>query len=223
VKTVTVPIEQIVEDFNVYPRTMVSGPHTATIRDAMQAGEKMPPVILDKKSMRIVDGFHRYRAHKQLKHEKVECELRPYKTEADLFADAVRLNATHGRPLVPFERKRAVEMLRRYNVDDARIVQIIKAPIERVIEITSRFATTEAGEERALKAPHERMLAGGHVTAAQETADGKRDGMNPTYHARQLVIAIKSGLYQNTPGFHAAMDELCALWEAVPKDKKKAG
>lgn len=212
-KTSTIALERLVEDFDIYPRTMVSGPHVTAICDAISTGEDLPPIVVDKKSMRIIDGFHRTRAAKRLKLESIECELRTYKSEADLFADAVRLNASHGRPLVPFERKRAVEILRRLGTDDRKIISIVKIPMERIVSITSRFSMSEeSGEQRAVKASHESMIGGGSMTAAQESADHKRDGMNPTYHANQLIIALESELWSPTPAFQSAMDRLVELW-----------
>src|SRR3989304_5097614 len=108
-RTEKVPLEELVEDFEVYPRTMVSAPHVATLCDAIQAGQNLPPIVADRKSKRVTDGFHRLRAAKRLKLEKIECEFRSYKSEADLFADAVRMTSAHGRPLAPFASKRAGE------------------------------------------------------------------------------------------------------------------
>src|SRR3972149_5611153 len=132
------PIESLIEDFDLYPRTMVWGPHVARLRDALTAGATTSPVIVDAKSKRIVDGFHRVRAYKQLGRDKIECEIRTYKNDAELFSDAVRLNSSHGRPLGPYEIKKSVETLRRLGVGEKRSTEIVRAPKERIVEIVSR-------------------------------------------------------------------------------------
>ncbi|HLC28337.1 MAG TPA: ParB/RepB/Spo0J family partition protein [Dehalococcoidia bacterium] len=216
------PIESLIEDFDLYPRTMVSGPHVARLRDALTARITTPPVIVDATSKRIVDGFHRVRAYKQLGRETIECEIRMYKNDAELFADAVRLNSGHGRPLGPYEIKKSVETLRRLGVGEKRIIEIVRAPKERIVEIVSRFATSTSGHESAVKAAYESDLAGQEMTADQEVANRKLTGMNPTFHARQILIALRADMARMTPGFVAAMDELCELWEKVRPEQKTA-
>jgi len=88
----TIKLADLVLDFEIYPRNDVSSTHVTALVDAFEAGEEIPPIIADAKSKRVVDGFHRVRMHDRLGHETVEVELRTYKNEAALFADAVRLN-----------------------------------------------------------------------------------------------------------------------------------
>lgn len=54
--------------------------------------------MIEKKSKRIVDGFHRHRVYSRLygvDHE-VEVVEKTYKNDAALFLDAARYNSAHG-------------------------------------------------------------------------------------------------------------------------------
>jgi ParB-like chromosome segregation protein Spo0J len=216
-KAVHIKLEELVEDFDVYPRTMISGTHVARLRDAANAGAEFPPIVADNKSKRIVDGMHRVRVQKILGKETILCELREYKNDAELFSDAVRLNASHGRPLGSYEIKRSIETLRRLGVDDKKIITIVRIPPARVIEIVRNFAMAEGDGERAVKAAYEHEMAGQTMTEKQEDAHAKLTGMSPTFHLRQVIIALESGMWTPSPAFIMDMDRLTELWKGMKK------
>lgn len=96
-----VRLSEMVLDFNLYPRAEVDAVNRAAITAAIEAGEVMPPIILDSKSKRIIDGFHRYYSYKKVYGEDFEAEaiLNEYESEAAMWADAIKHNARHGRRL----------------------------------------------------------------------------------------------------------------------------
>src|ERR1700691_5082151 len=55
----------LVEDAGVYPRGMVSEVHVADLAYALDAGAQLPVPVIDRETQKIVDGFHRVRAHRK--------------------------------------------------------------------------------------------------------------------------------------------------------------
>ena len=97
---------QLVLDFGLYPRNNVDEHNVKNLVDALAAGTELPPVIIDRKSKRVVDGFHRVRAHLRLFGDNAEIDVitKNYKNDAELFLDAMRYNASHGAKLDTCDR-----------------------------------------------------------------------------------------------------------------------
>lgn len=90
-------ISELIEDFDLYPRGDVNSQNISYIAEAMIAGETMPPIVVDQKK-RIIDGIHRKRAHNKVNDEDSSIAViqKTYKTDADAFLDAARLNSAQG-------------------------------------------------------------------------------------------------------------------------------
>lgn len=132
--TKTLPLASLVEDLNLYPRHNLNDIHVADLVRALQAGVTLPMIIVDAQSKRIVDWFHRKRA--LLKHlgeeASVPVELRRYKTEADLFLDAVRLNAAHGAKFDRQDQRRIVIRATEMKIDHKAIAVTLSVPEQHV-------------------------------------------------------------------------------------------
>src|SRR5271170_6347676 len=100
-----IAVEDLVFDQSLYPRTKPSAHNIALIAEAMRAGVKFKPLVIEKKTKRIVDGVHRWKAwtHVHGKDSKIECELVTESDEGKLLAMSVDLNAEHGLQLAAFE------------------------------------------------------------------------------------------------------------------------
>lgn len=85
------------------PRSAPSAIHVHTLA-AIQA--PLPPIIVARASMRVIDGLHRLRAA-ELRGDKT-IEVRFFDgAEGDAFVFAVRSNSAHGLPLTLADRKTA--------------------------------------------------------------------------------------------------------------------
>src|SRR5262245_28255480 len=107
-------LSKIVRDKTIYPRNGISDVHVGRLVSALKTGVTFPPLTLEAKSHRLVDGWHRYDAYQRQGVTKVDVEQRVYNSEADLFADAVRLNAQHGEPLDQYSIRSAIIKLTAY-------------------------------------------------------------------------------------------------------------
>jgi ParB-like chromosome segregation protein Spo0J len=68
----------------------------------------LPPIVVHRGSMRVIDGVHRLRATELRGHSTIAARLFEG-NDAEAFALAVHLNVTHGLPLTLAERKAAAQ------------------------------------------------------------------------------------------------------------------
>lgn len=146
-KPKSVALASLVEDLSMYPRNRVDDAHVNDLVRALQAGMALPPIIAEAKSLRIVDGVHRRRAH--LKHFGEEAtahvDLRTYETDAALFLDAVALNSAHGRKLDRHDQTRIVLRLRELKVPDQEIAINLHVPEIQIQQLSVRIVMAPSG------------------------------------------------------------------------------
>lgn len=94
--TPNAPIDSIVWDPSIYPRSKWS---TSTIEryvDALGAGDEFPPLIVEQGTMRLLDGKHRLEAYKQAERTEVPVEERAVPEGMTAKYYAATLSARHG-------------------------------------------------------------------------------------------------------------------------------
>jgi hypothetical protein len=84
----------------------LSGTDKAHVRRLAEAGGELPPIIVHRLTMRVIDGAHRVHAALLNGNEEIEAEFFDG-SEEEAFFQAVELNITHGLPLTMTERKLA--------------------------------------------------------------------------------------------------------------------
>lgn len=194
--TTLLPLAKLVEDLDIYPRTQVSSINVTHILAAIQSGKDLPLPVIDRKSKRIVDGFHRCRAwRKHLGDDGViEVDMRSFADDAAIFRTAVELNIGHGLPLQEIERRRITLRLQEMGVSDDEIAQTLHVPPARIEKILVRTATVveEGGSVHLepLKRPHFH-LQGSELTADQVRAARSAPGTTYSLLVRQLRQAIR--------------------------------
>jgi ParB/Sulfiredoxin domain len=67
---------------------------------------QLPPILVERQSMRVIDGMHRLRAAALKQQEMIAVEFFDG-SAADAFLLAVEMNVTHGLPLSPSDRRAA--------------------------------------------------------------------------------------------------------------------
>jgi len=148
----TVKRDTLVRDMNLYPRTHVDSTHITGMVLAMKTGAQLPPIKVDRKTKKIIDGFHRDGAHERLGLEVIDVEWVNCKNEQELYALAVEANASHGRPFSPFERARITQRAEELGFTLERVSQILKVPIESLhVQKKTVFAQDEQGQSLPLK------------------------------------------------------------------------
>lgn len=101
------------------------GLNPAHVSALVEREGQWPPVLVERASLRIIDGHHRVAAARELKLERLPVILFDGSAE-DAFIEAVRQNVTHGLPLTLYERRGSAERLLRAHPEwsDRRIAEI---------------------------------------------------------------------------------------------------
>jgi hypothetical protein len=84
----------------------LSGVNHAHVARLTECGALLPPILVHRRTMRVIDGMHRLHAARQNKHELIEVTFFEG-TEEEAFIHAVELNVKHGLPLSLNDRKAA--------------------------------------------------------------------------------------------------------------------
>lgn len=90
------------------PRLAGESPEHVQVLAAAQS--QLPPIIVHRGTMRVIDGFHRLKAARLQGATKIAVRFFDG-DEAEAFVLAVKLNVTHGLPLALADRKRAAERI----------------------------------------------------------------------------------------------------------------
>ncbi len=95
------------------------------IRDYANNLDNLPPIEIDQDD-RILDGVHRYLAHKQAGRDEIHVKVFTYENDADAAEHAIRSNVAHGVPLTPEEIKQACIRLCESGLSNRKIAKIVK-------------------------------------------------------------------------------------------------
>lgn len=213
--TATMPLAQLVEDLSVYPRAGISDVNVHNLALALKAGAKLPLMIVDQDSKRIIDGFHRRRALAKVlgSAASVKVQLESYATEAEMLAAAVSMNTDHGLPLGQIERRQAVQRLSDMGVDDNAIGIVLRIPPVQIQRFRVQVATVVNEKGAPIRVePLKRPLLhfqGKAMTEPQAVAQRSAPGSSYVLLCHQLRDAMQYDLINQADG--RAMAALRAL------------
>jgi hypothetical protein len=127
-------IADLIMDWKLYPRKEIDHVVAEKYAAAMRTGSVFPPIrigLLNGKSI-IVDGVHRVTARKLLNIEYMDAVVERFDSEADLFAEAVRLNAGHGKTFTDVELRENIKRLQKYKFSVKDIQTIVSVPASEI-------------------------------------------------------------------------------------------
>src|SRR5262249_41257986 len=128
-------------DEAIYPRQNVDEHHIKQMVHAMEGGVELPPIVVERKSKRIVDGVHRYHAALRRELKMISGTLKDYKTEADLFHEAVMLNSGVGLRLGTDDTLKVLQISDRLKFKELDVAAMLHTSIAHLRSIKTRFAT----------------------------------------------------------------------------------
>jgi hypothetical protein len=215
-----IPISEVVLDYSIYPRQNLDSGNIRHLVDALAAGDELPPIIICRKTKRVVDGFHRVKAYQRF--YGPECSIpviqKTYDSEAELFLDAVKYNAAHGTRLGVDDRARCCLLGEQLRVPLDRLAGVLHMPEERLREIReARLASTNTGAPLVLKRTISHM-AGRRLTKRQEEVNAKLSGLSATFYLDRVIDLIEARLLrlddeaimERLRRLHELLDEVCA-------------
>ncbi len=157
------------------------------IRALAESDAELPPIIVHRSTMRVIDGMHRLRAAEL--RERDEIDVRFFDgDESAAFVLAVRANITHGLPLSLADRKAAAAAIIRSHPDWS----------DRMIASRTGLAAKTVGGMRdadgGTSHPDSRVGQDGRVrptsTARARKIAGELIGEHPDLSLRQVARAV---------------------------------
>ena len=189
-----VPLTELVFDFGLYPRTQIDSQHVTQMVDAHEGGATFPPMIADRKSRRVTDGFHRGRMYKRLGIKLVPVEYKRYPDEAAMLLDAVRHNAGHGRSLSPFDRAHVVILAEKVGgVVSSELAAAMKLTPEKVVSLMAKKTAMVSKQRVPLKSTIAHM-AGQSLTKKQSKVNDRLGGMRQLFYVNQVEMLVEADL-----------------------------
>ncbi len=98
-----VPVSSVVFRDDLYPRIETS---QAKVNEYIDSLDVLPPIEVNQHN-EIIDGWHRWTAHKKAKAEEIAVTVTETKSDNELFTLACRRNARHGLQLSAKDKKKA--------------------------------------------------------------------------------------------------------------------
>lgn len=191
-----VPLAKLVLNWSLYPRHEVDAVQVRRMVAALEAGEEFPPILCDKRSLSVVDGFHRHHAYRRFGGEevKVPVTFKAYKDESEMLLDSVRLNARHGVPLEPLDQARVILLAQDLGIALVPLAEALAVPLGKIESIIAgRIATGPDGVPVILKRTI-KGHAGRRLSKAQVAVNDRLTGMRPEYYLGRVVELIRHGL-----------------------------
>lgn len=188
-----VKTSKLVLDYDLYPREQIQSFHVRQMVEALEAGTVLPPITVDRKSKRVVDGFHRVRAYQKLygKDAEISAILRIYESEAQMFAEAIALNTSHGRSLTPYDRARCIARAEELKMEPA----VAAKALNMTVEALGRLKTERLGYFQTKPIVLKRTtvhLAGEEITEEQFAYNRQAGGMPPTFYINQVIAMLEA-------------------------------
>lgn len=207
---VTVQLEQIEIDQSIYPRAYVSDNHIEAMEDAVRAGATLPPILIDRRSMRLVDGYHRYQRAKRAGDESIRAILQDFEDEQAVFEAAISANAQHGYNYAPYDRQRIIGIGLQLGLTIDRLATALNMTVVKASSLQRGFSESDKRHSGVIlpsaKAEKKRRYVpfdgSGHRAKAEPTGVAVQSlpglpntaGESQMFYINQLVVVIENKL-----------------------------
>jgi len=197
---VKMKLSDLVLDFDMYLRGDINHQNVTYMKEAQEAGAEFPPILVDKKTKKVVDGFARYTKDKQLYGLdcEVECEVRSFKNEGEMAREAMIINSKHGNRLTKQDYVRCILIGEERGLTLKQISFALNISLAGLKNLkTGRIcpipSISPTGQSIPIKQTIKHM-AGKVLNKEQVRANDKLSGMNQNFYVRQVIILIDSDL-----------------------------
>jgi len=201
-------ISKVKIDEQLYPRAQLDPMHVARLTAALQSGAQFPAIVVEARTYRLVDGRNRCEACKAIGIKTIEALEKTYRNEADLFADAVRLNSSHGLPLDAESVRSAVLRLYGFGYTREAISEVTRVPVDHLEVIRRGYKDKQNGQPIAVKGYKDEPV----VSDKEKERARRFSSEKAMFYVKQLDQMFADDLYPRTRLFGDAMDDLVRLW-----------
>lgn len=213
-----IKVGELVLDFTVYPRADVDQQHIGYMGEALDAGMDFPPIIIEKSTRRVADGFHRTKMYKSKCGDDYEVSVieKTYANDGEFLLDAIRYNANHGRNLTPNDRTHCLIIAEKMGVPQDQLASALSMTVEKLGQMrVGRIGKMRVGLTQAPVALKQTIkhMAGKVLTKQQCEANDRLSGMNQVFYVNQVITLIESGLLDKED--EKLMSRLAVLRDAL--------
>jgi DNA modification methylase len=182
--TVEINVSEIIWREDLYPRFE---PSPSRIQQYAECVEMLPPIEINQRN-ELIDGYHRWTAHKKAGLEIVQCIVTPTKSDIELDRLMAKRNADFGIQLSQEEKKRkARQWYVNLDTDKEQIASDLSVPTRTVQRWLSR-------KDKDLKADRDREIAEMWLACYTEEEIAERVGL--TQQAISAMELQKSAIWQ---------------------------
>jgi len=130
--TQSIPLANVVFRDDLYPRINTS---PETVQKYAEDLDVLPPIEVNQHN-ELIDGWHRWTAHRKAKAENIRAVVTPTKSEAEFLELAIERNAAHGLQLSQDDKR---SMARRiYNVTPEKERDAKKKQLAKILSVSER-------------------------------------------------------------------------------------
>lgn len=211
-----IPIARLSLNEAFYPRHSINSANMAQITEAILAGEVMPPVLVNRQTHEVVDGFHRVTAFEKLygAEYEIDCDLKTYRTKAAMLADAISLNVGRGQDLTRWDHLRCQELAQEVGMPIDTLAKLLKWRPERFADYGERrTGTTLDGRKVALKRSLRHRL-NKPLNPAQEEANKHISGQPALFHINEIITLLQTDLMPEEEHVATRLNEMCRMVQA---------
>lgn len=213
-----ISLDKIKIDPSIYPRISMDDGNVVRLMNALNTGAKLPPLIIDGATKRLIDGRHRYEAYKRLNRHTVEVEERTYKSERELYASAVILNIGHGAQFDVSSLNKVISALERFGYSKEKISVITRTPVAFLGDIMRGYKPSEVGKPIAIKGTEKKEVnygaRGGDKTVVQPAKPVQAYDLSnkAVFYAKYLSELIQTKRDGDSDAWVEAMSDLFTAW-----------
>lgn len=200
------PISEIILDESVYPRTMVDPDHVFNIAEAVRIGVVFEPIVICATTRRLVDGAHRLEAYRRVRGAGglVDAVELTYCSDAELFLDAIKRNARHGKNLTGDDRRHLSKIADTLKIDHASIGGALSVSPSLIGGLAASHAFQGGGSRQQLMSAKSRQQP-----IPKPTKTNEIDATALPRNRLKATRTLQGGMYQEADELALLVDD-CA-------------
>jgi hypothetical protein len=198
-ETKIINVCDLIFDSEYYPRTDIDQYNISQLRQKIQAGITLDPIIVEKSTMKVVDGEHRRQAKIKEGISTIAVQFYRYKNKTEALAHSAILNLSHGKPLDNYDLSNVIQKLITHGLKRQAIVQMLGLTETTYERLSVRWARTweavkaESEERITLKATSVH-LAGKTISQKQVDAIKRCAGKSQIWLIQQVKNLLEGDL-----------------------------
>ena len=130
--TITLKTADVVFREDLYPRIKTSA---ETVQKYAEDLDILPPIDINENN-ELIDGWHRWTAHKKNGAETIKARVVPTKSDAELLELAIAMNAAHGLQLSQEDKRNMARRI--YNGTEDKLREAAKKRLANVLSVSER-------------------------------------------------------------------------------------